>query len=130
LASPGRVCASPALCSAGASVLLASVLLGCAEGFAVFSSALGCFFSVSPAPGWLAPACSLLGGADLPAACPGWAVGAVGVLPGCAALGCAVVVCPDGVVLGCAVVAGLVCPDGVVVGCAAVVGVVCPGCVV
>src|SRR5207237_8815516 len=30
-ASPGRVCASPALCSAGASVLLASVLLGCVE---------------------------------------------------------------------------------------------------
>src|SRR5204863_5169901 len=30
-ASPGRVCASPALCSTGASVLLASVLLGCAD---------------------------------------------------------------------------------------------------
>ena len=56
----------------------------------------------------------------------------VGVLSGWVVVGRAVVVdvCPDGVVLGCAVVVGDVCPDGVVVGCAVVVGVVCPGCVV
>lgn len=62
---------------------------------------------------------------------PGCAV-VVGVLSGWVVVGGAVAVdvCPDGVVLGCAVVVGVVCPGGVVVGCAVVVGVVCPGCVV
>jgi len=123
-----------------ASFLLVSALPDCPEGFVVSEAAAGLFFSVGLVPGWLVPACSLLGCADFSVAWLGWAddpagilpgsvlpgsAVAVGALPGCVALGCAAVAgaFPGSFLLGCAAVVEL-CPgwvDGVVLGCAVVV---------